>query len=65
MQNPLELGADIVIHSVTKYINGHSDVVMGVLACNSDDLKDRLRFVQNGYGAVRTFAHSCSSSGYA
>ncbi|KAF6817509.1 cystathionine gamma-lyase [Colletotrichum sojae] len=52
VQNPLDLGADIVVHSVTKYINGHSDVVMGVAAFNSDDLKARLGFLQNAIGAV-------------
>ncbi|KAM0471767.1 hypothetical protein ACHAPE_006593 [Trichoderma viride] len=52
VQNPLELGADIVVHSVTKYINGHSDVVMGVAAFNSDNLKTRLSFLQNAIGAV-------------
>ncbi|KAL1901932.1 cystathionine gamma-lyase cys3 [Sporothrix stenoceras] len=52
LQNPLELGADIVVHSVTKYINGHSDVVMGVAACNRDDLHARLAFLQNAGGAV-------------
>ena len=52
VQNPLDLGADIVVHSVTKYINGHSDVVMGVAAFNSDDLHARLAFLQNAIGAV-------------
>ncbi|KAM0330066.1 hypothetical protein ACHAQA_004237 [Verticillium albo-atrum] len=52
VQNPLDLGADIVVHSVTKYINGHSDVVMGVAAFNSDDLHQRLSFLQNAIGAV-------------
>ena len=51
-QNPLDHGADIVVHSVTKYINGHSDVVMGAACCNNDDIKDQLRFIQNGIGAV-------------
>jgi len=51
-QNPLDLGADIVMHSVTKYINGHSDVVMGFLATNRKDLHDDLRFLQNGMGGV-------------
>jgi cystathionine gamma-lyase len=51
-QNPLDHGADLVVHSVTKYIGGHSDVVMGVVCTNSDDLYKRLRFVQNGVGAV-------------
>jgi cystathionine gamma-lyase len=52
VQNPLDHGADIVVHSVTKYINGHSDVVMGVAAFNSPDLKQRLSFLQNAIGAV-------------
>jgi len=51
-QNPLNLGADIVVHSVTKYISGHSDIVMGVLATNRKDLYDDLKFLQNGIGAV-------------
>jgi len=51
-QNPLDLGADIVMHSVTKYINVHSDVVMGFLATNRKDLHDDLRFLQNGMGGV-------------
>jgi cystathionine gamma-lyase len=52
IQNPLTLGADIVVHSVTKYINGHSDVVMGVAALNDDALHARLVFLQNAIGAV-------------
>ena len=52
IQNPLEHGADIVVHSVTKYINGHSDVLMGVAAFNSPDLYERLKFLQNAIGAV-------------
>lgn len=48
LQRPLELGADIVTYSLTKYMNGHSDVVMGSAATNSDDLHARLRFLQNG-----------------
>lgn len=51
-QNPLSLGADIVVHSVTKYISGHSDIVMGVLATNRKDLYEDLKFLQNGIGAV-------------
>jgi len=51
-QSPLELGADLVVHSVTKYINGHSDVVMGVVCTNDDGLYRKLRFNQNGIGAV-------------
>ena len=52
VQNPLDHGADIVVHSVTKYINGHSDVVMGVAAFNSDAMKARLGFLQNAIGAI-------------
>ncbi|KAI1003202.1 Cystathionine gamma-lyase [Podosphaera aphanis] len=52
IQNPLDHGADIVMHSVTKYINGHSDVVMGVAAFNSDILYQRLSFLQNAVGSV-------------
>ena len=51
-QNPLEHGADIVVHSVTKYINGHSDVVMGVVCTNTEEIYKQLRFTQNGVGAV-------------
>ena len=51
-QNPLSHGADLVVHSVTKYINGHSDVVMGVVCSNNDEIKNKLRFIQNGVGAV-------------
>ncbi|EON61963.1 cystathionine gamma-lyase [Coniosporium apollinis CBS 100218] len=52
VQNPLDHGADIVVHSVTKYINGHSDVLMGAAAFNSPALYDRLSFLQNAIGAV-------------
>jgi cystathionine gamma-lyase len=51
-QKPLNLGADVVVHSVTKYMNGHSDVVGGVLATNSDSLYSELKFMQNAVGAV-------------
>lgn len=51
-QNPLELGADMVMHSVTKYINGHSDVVGGVVVVRDDALATRLRFAQNSMGGV-------------
>lgn len=51
-QTPLDLGADIVVHSITKYLNGHSDIVMGIALTNNDDLRDRLAFVQNSLGAV-------------
>ena len=52
LQNPSKFGADIVMHSATKYINGHSDVVMGVLCVNDTALKDRLAFIQNSCGAT-------------
>jgi len=51
-QRPLELGADAVIHSITKYMNGHSDVVGGVFITNSDSLFEDVRFLQNSIGAV-------------
>jgi cystathionine gamma-lyase len=52
LQNPLDLGADIVLHSATKYIGGHSDVVHGCLIVKNADLAARLRFLQNACGAV-------------
>lgn len=51
-QKPLDLGADIVMHSITKYINGHSDVVGGVICTNSEELNTKFKFLQNGLGAV-------------
>ena len=52
IQRPLELGADLVLHSATKYLGGHSDVVGGLIATRSDELAERLRFHQNAAGAV-------------
>ena len=52
LQNPLELGADIVMHSVTKYLGGHSDVVMGALVVNDEKLYQDLAFITNSCGAV-------------
>jgi cystathionine gamma-lyase len=52
LQNPLELGADIVMHSVTKYLGGHSDVVMGALIVNDEKLYQELHFLMNSCGAV-------------
>jgi cystathionine gamma-lyase len=52
LQNPLGLGAHIVMHSCTKYIGGHSDLVAGALATSDDTLADRLKYVQNAVGAV-------------
>ncbi|HSD30801.1 MAG TPA: cystathionine gamma-synthase [Gemmatimonadales bacterium] len=51
-QRPLEFGADLVLHSTTKYLNGHSDMVGGMLVTPRDDLAERLAFIQNGSGAV-------------
>jgi cystathionine gamma-synthase len=52
LQQPLRHGADIVVHSATKYLGGHSDVVGGFLATNDDELAERLRYTQNAAGAV-------------
>ncbi|MBL7720640.1 MAG: cystathionine gamma-synthase [Chitinophagaceae bacterium] len=52
LQNPLDLGADIVMHSVTKYLGGHSDVIQGALIMNDADLRERLYFIQKSCGAV-------------
>ncbi|HYG19687.1 MAG TPA: cystathionine gamma-synthase [Ohtaekwangia sp.] len=52
LQNPLDLGADIVMHSVTKYLGGHSDVVMGALVMNDEKLYQELAFIHNSCGAV-------------
>ena len=52
LQQPITLGADIALHSATKYLGGHSDVVGGFLAVDDDELADRLRFTQNAAGAI-------------
>ena len=52
LQQPLTIGADLVLHSATKYLGGHSDVIGGLIATRSDDLAERLRFHQNAAGAV-------------
>jgi cystathionine beta-lyase/cystathionine gamma-synthase len=52
LQRPLELGADIVVHSMTKYLGGHSDVVAGAVIVNNKELAERLAFLQNAVGAV-------------
>jgi cystathionine gamma-synthase len=52
LTRPLELGADLVLHSATKYLGGHSDVIGGLVATRSDELAERLRFHQNAAGAV-------------
>jgi len=53
-QRPLDFGVDLVLHSVSKYINGHSDVIGGIVVTNSDELNQRLRFLQNGMGAIQS-----------
>ncbi|MEM6686431.1 MAG: cystathionine gamma-synthase [Bacteroidota bacterium] len=52
LQRPLDLGADIVMHSVTKYIGGHSDLIMGALVVKDQELADKLYFIQNASGAI-------------
>ena len=52
LQQPLDLGADIVLHSATKYLAGHSDTVLGLLVVNDDILQEKLAFIQNSGGAV-------------
>jgi cystathionine beta-lyase/cystathionine gamma-synthase len=52
LQNPLDLGADIVMHSATKYLGGHSDVIQGALVMNDADLREKLYFIQKSCGAV-------------
>jgi cystathionine gamma-lyase len=52
LQRPLSFGADIVLHSTTKYLNGHSDMVGGALICTRDDLAERIGFLQNAAGGV-------------
>lgn len=52
LQNPLALGVDLVVHSMTKYLGGHADVLGGALVLNRDDLHEKLKFAQNALGAV-------------
>lgn len=52
LQLPLDLGADIVVHSITKYLGGHSDVIMGAIILNDEELADQLLFIQNSCGAI-------------
>jgi cystathionine beta-lyase len=52
LQNPLTLGADIVVHSATKYLGGHSDIVLGCVVLNDEDLAKKLYFIQNACGAI-------------
>jgi len=52
LQTPLDLGADIIIHSATKYLAGHSDVIAGVVVVNSQDLAEKVKFIQNSSGGI-------------
>jgi len=52
LQTPIDLGADIVMHSLTKYMAGHSDVIMGVVICNDNTVAEKIAFIQNSCGAV-------------
>jgi cystathionine beta-lyase/cystathionine gamma-synthase len=52
LQNPLDMGADIIMHSATKYLSGHSDVIQGALMMNDKELRDKLYFIQKSCGAV-------------
>jgi cystathionine gamma-synthase len=52
LQRPIDLGADVVVHSVTKYLGGHSDLIGGAVALDDEELAERLRFLQNAVGAV-------------
>lgn len=52
LQKPIELGADIVVHSATKYLGGHSDLVAGLVVVNSDSLAERIHFIQNATGGI-------------
>jgi cystathionine gamma-lyase len=52
VQRPLELGIDVVMHSTTKYLNGHSDIIGGCVVVGSDELGERIRFLQNAIGAI-------------
>ena len=52
LQQPLLLGADIVVHSATKYIAGHSDLIAGIVICRTQELGDKIKFIQNASGAI-------------
>src|SRR5436305_9094652 len=52
LQRPIELGADVVLHSTTKFLNGHSDSVGGAVIVNSDELAEKIGFLQNAVGAI-------------
>jgi len=52
LQQPIKLGADIVVHSATKYLGGHSDLIAGVVVCKNKELGDKIKFIQNASGAI-------------
>ena len=52
LQKPLELGADLVLHSATKYLGGHSDVIAGLVVCKTPELGEQIKFIQNATGSV-------------
>src|SRR5262249_15060505 len=52
LQNPLALGADVVFHSATKYLGGHSDTILGIAVTRDDAIAERLRFLQNAMGGI-------------
>ena len=52
LQNPMDLGADLTLHSATKYLGGHSDVIMGAVMCNDADMHEKLAAIQNSVGAI-------------
>ena len=52
IQQPLNLGADIVVHSATKYLGGHSDLIAGLVVCKTQELADKIKFIQNASGAI-------------
>ena len=53
LQRPLELGADIVVHSATKYLGGHSDLIAGLAVTNNKELAERLAYLQNAIGGIQ------------
>jgi cystathionine beta-lyase len=52
LQQPIKLGADIVVHSATKYLGGHSDLIAGLVVCKTQELADKIKFIQNASGAI-------------
>lgn len=52
LQQPIKLGADIVVHSATKYLGGHSDLIAGIVVCKTQELADKIKFIQNASGAI-------------